>query len=132
MGIMSSVHACVGYSLIPSTSLSLASASSDGHTRPVGTLLAAAHRATDDDGCRCKARRVCNPCGARKAALPRSTTATSAAKAGNNTECDFAMLRVRQGMDEKMQLSPSSRMSSNAQSSKKPLSHTAQSMSFAG
>merc|ERR1719297_86403 len=67
MGIMSSVHACVGYSLIPSTSLSLASASSDGQTRPVGTLFAAAQRTTDD-GCTCETRCVCNPCGATKAA----------------------------------------------------------------
>merc|ERR1719352_1934850 len=46
MGFMSSVHACVGYIVRPSTSLNLASASGEGQTKPVGTLLGLACRAT--------------------------------------------------------------------------------------
>merc|ERR1711934_1159577 len=45
IGLMSSVHACVGYIVMPSTSLNLASASGEGQTKPVGTLLALACKA---------------------------------------------------------------------------------------
>merc|ERR1719284_1041920 len=40
MGFMSSVHACVGYRVMPSTVLTFFSASGDGQTSPVGLLLA--------------------------------------------------------------------------------------------